>query len=410
MRVRPDDHRRGTTTGGAPARAARRWRPAALVALAAVAVVAALLPSGAGRDSHPPQGSETAAAIAARPGVEQVEHLGGKLYPPRYDTLDYRLNQLVARHEGRDVAPGTPAMDGDERVAVVVLLAPARAGDVVAYLRENGVALPTPATGAEFLAATMPIALLPGLAGRPGVQRVTVEPEIQRFGGEGIAPHGADFWHDPGWTGSGVKIGVIDAGFVGYRTGITDGHLPTPAGVWCIAGTDFFNPTLIMYTDIDGCEGAHAFTFDFHGTWVTELVYDIAPEATYYIARVARHSDVRTAVTWMIAQGVDVINMSLGTGWEGPGDGTSPYDVAWISQVARAVDNGIFVTIPSGNAELGSWFGPFRDSDGDNIMEWDENGDECNWVQLARRPEAPRSLGRHVERRERRPRLLHQER
>ena len=88
---------------------------------------------------------------------------------------------------------------------------------------------------------------------------------------------------------------------------------------------------------------------------------------------------MRTAVTWMIAQGVDVINMSLGTGWEGPGDGTSPYDVAWISQVARAVDNGIFVTIPSGNAELGSWFGPFRDSDGDNIMEWDENGDECNW-------------------------------
>ena len=213
MRVRPDDHRRGATTGGAPARPARRWRPAALVAVAAVVI---LLASGAERDSHPPRGPETAAAIAARPGVEQVEPLGGKLYPPRYDTLDYRLNQLVARHEGRDVAPGTPAMDGDARVAVVVLLAPARAGDVVAYLRENGVALPTPATGAEFLAATMPIALLPGLAGRPGVQRVTVEPEIQRFGGEGIAPHGADFWHDPGWTGSGVKIGVIDAGFVSY--------------------------------------------------------------------------------------------------------------------------------------------------------------------------------------------------
>ena len=140
-----------------------------------------------------------------------------------------------------------------------------------------------------------------------------------------------------------------------------------------------------MIHDLADCETGHALTFDFHGTWVTELVYDIAPEATYYIARVVRHSDVRAAVTWMIAQGVDVINMSLGTGWEGPGDGTSPYDVAWISQVARAVDNGIFVTIPSGNAELGSWFGPFRDSDGDNIMEWDENGDECNWVQLLER-------------------------
>ena len=237
MRVRTGDHPRGRTSGGASARAARRWRAAALVAVAGVAAVAAVLASGAGRDSHPPQGPETAAAIAARPGVEQVEPLGGKLYPPRYDTLDYRLNQLVARHEGRDAAPGTPAMDGDERVAVVVLLAPARAGDVAAYLREHGVALPTPASGAEFLAASMPIALLPGLAGRPGVQRVTVEPEIQRFGGDGIAAHGADFWHDPGWKGSGVKIGIIDAGFVGYRTGITNGHLPTPAGVWCIVGS-----------------------------------------------------------------------------------------------------------------------------------------------------------------------------
>ena len=63
------DDPRGSTTGGAPARAARRWRPAALVAVAAVAI---LLASGAGRDSHLPQGSETAAAIAALPGVEQV--------------------------------------------------------------------------------------------------------------------------------------------------------------------------------------------------------------------------------------------------------------------------------------------------------------------------------------------------
>ena len=384
MRVRTGDHPRGRTSGGASARPARRWRAAALVAVA-VAGVAVLLASGAGRDSHPPQGPETAAAIAARPGVEQVEPLGGKLYPPRYDTLDFRLNQLVARHEGRDAAPGTPAMDGDERVAVVVLLAPARAGDVAAYLREHGVALPTPATGAEFLAASMPIALLPGLAGRPGVQRVTVEREIQRFGGDGIAAHGADFWHDPGWKGSGVKIGVIDAGFVGYPNGISSGHLPTPAGVWCIVGTNPFapdTPPLTVTHDLVTCVSGHALTFDFHGTWVTELLYDIAPAATYYIARVHRHSDVQTAVTWLIGQGVDVINMSLGTAWEGPGDGTSPYDGAWISQVARAVDQGIFVTVPSGNAELGSWFGPFRDSDGDNIMEWDENGDECNWVQL----------------------------
>ena len=127
MGVRADDHPPRRTTSGAPARAARRWRPAALAALAAVAI---LLASGAARGSHPPRESETAATIAAIPGVEQVEPLGGKLYPPRYDTLDYELNQLVARHEGRAAAPGTPATVAGRVIDVVVSVDPARAHEV----------------------------------------------------------------------------------------------------------------------------------------------------------------------------------------------------------------------------------------------------------------------------------------
>ena len=260
MCVRAGDDRRGHTTGGAPERAARHWRPAALVALAAVAAVTALLPSGAGRDSHPPQEAETAAVIAARPGVEQVEPLGGKLYPPRYDTLDYQLNQLVALHEGRDAAPGTPAMDGDERVAVVVLLAPARAGDVAAYLRENGVPHPAPATGVDSLAAAVPIALLPGLAGRPGVQGVMVDPPVQRLT-HGVAPHGGDFWQDAGWKGSGVKIGILDSGFSGYSTADDKDYVPTPTAVRCFTQADT-NATQYVST-VSACETESVFTSGF---------------------------------------------------------------------------------------------------------------------------------------------------
>ena len=188
--VRTGDHPRGHTNGGALARA-RGWRPAALAALAAVA---ALLASGAERDSRPPQGSETAAAIAALPGVEQVEPLGGKLYPPRYDTLDYKLNQLVARHEGRDAAPGTPATVAGSVINVVVRLDPAYAQEVAAYLREQGAGVAAPSPGAESLAAAVPLSALADLAGRPGVHLVMAEPSIQRLS-DGIAPHGADFWH-----------------------------------------------------------------------------------------------------------------------------------------------------------------------------------------------------------------------
>ena len=67
-----------------------------------------------------------------------MEPLGGKLYPPRYDTLDYDLNQLVARHEGRDAAPGTPATVAGRVIDVVVSVDPAHAHGVASYLREQG--------------------------------------------------------------------------------------------------------------------------------------------------------------------------------------------------------------------------------------------------------------------------------
>ena len=387
MRVRPDDHRRGTTTGGAPARPARRWRPATLAALAAVVI---LLASGAERDSHPPRGPETAAAIATRPGVEQVEHLGGKLYPPRYETLDYRLNQLVARHEGRDVAPGTPAMDAGSFINVVVRLDPAYVHEVAAYLREQGVGLAEPSPGAESLAAAVPLSALADLAARRGVHMVMAEPSVQRYDA-GVAPHGADFWHDPGWDGGNgnddddtndagnVKIGILDGGILGYGNGLTAGRVADPKGVHCFLGSDGTT------TDSIGiCEFVQALSgsVDQHGTFVAQLLYDIAPGADYYLARIVRASHFEAAITWLIAQDVDVISTSLGKTWEGPGDGTSPYMNAWISQVGRAVDAGIFVAVASGNFDTSSWFGTFRDSDGDDIMDWDETGDECNEVQF----------------------------
>ena len=293
MGVRVGDDRRGPTNGGALARAARRWRPAALVAVAAVAI---LLASGAGRDSHPPQQSEAVAAIAALPGVEQVEPLGGKLHPPRYDTLDYQLNQLVARHEGRDAAPGTPAMVAGSFINVVVRLDPAYVHEVAAYLREQGAGLAAPRPGAESLAAAVPLSALADLAARRGVHMVMAEPSIQRYDA-GVAPHGADFWHDPGWDGGNgddgddtndagnVKIGIIDSGIFGYGNGLTAGRVADRRA--CTASwagrrhDDRLNRHLRVLTRLSG-------SVDQHGTFVAQLVYDIAPGADYYLARIVR--------------------------------------------------------------------------------------------------------------------------
>ena len=288
----------------------------------------------------------------------------------------------------------------------MVSVDPAHAHGVASYLREQG-------AGAEYLSAAVPLSALADLAGRPGVQMVMAEPPIQRLS-DGIAPHGVDFWHDPGWDGgngndsnatndgSNVKIGIIDTGFVGYQSGLFDlvdpntprrdpPFLPTPTEIYCIVEGD--TPGIyVVLTDIQDRETSLALTFnyDFHGTWVTELVYDIAPGADYYLARVDLPSHFQEAMTWLIAKDVDVISTSLGRAWEGPGDGTSPYGNSWLSQVNRAVDAGIFVAVAGGNGGAGSWYGTFRDSDSDsdsdsdNVMEWDDDGDECHRVSFSR--------------------------
>ena len=112
------------------------------------------------------------------------------------------------------------------------------------------------------------------------------------------------------------------------------------------------------------------------------MAYDIAPGADYYLARIVLPSQFEGAITWFIAQDVDVISTSLGKRWEGPGDGSSPYSNTWMTQVGRAVDAGIFVAVASGNSDTSSWFGTFRDNDNDNVMEWNDTGDECNLVRF----------------------------
>ena len=48
-----------------------------------------------------------------------------------------------------------------------------------------------------------------------------------------------------------------------------------------------------------------------HGTAVTEAAFDIAPEATYYIANPKSYGDLAIAGDWMIDHDVDTINYSL---------------------------------------------------------------------------------------------------
>ena len=191
--------------------------------------------------------------------------------------------------------------------------------------------------------------------------------------------------HEAGFTGAGVKIGVIDFGFAGLEEHIGT-EVPDPVGVRCYEFTG--DPTMpISYTsDITDCEHTALHFSRLHGASVLEAVYDIAPQADYYIAAVSHfsfyHSDLYDAVNWMIDEDVDIIAFSHVGAWSGPGDGTSSYPTSELNILNRAVENGITWISPAGDRAQDTWSGFFTDTDGNDIHEFSD-GVECNDVDLS---------------------------
>ena len=164
--------------------------------------------------------------------------------------------------------------------------------------------------------AYVPVSLLPWVARLPGVTRVvTIVPPQPDYGSvvtEGAAVHNTPNWNAFGYTGAGVKVGIIDVGFAGYSS-LQGTEVPVPAAVRCYATMG--NPT----SNFNNCQ-----TTTQHGVAVAETIMDEAPGVSLYLANPFSYGDLVTTAQWMVSQGVQVINHSVGWTWDGPGDGTSP--------------------------------------------------------------------------------------
>ena len=311
-----------------------------------------------------------------RSDKEQVPPRKSKKSPPLHDNLSYSLNELIRQNQSQSTSPGNRLpRDGvavEETATVVVYVEVAHVQDVVLFLRNNGATVRSPDPGDDYLVAEVPLSLLPRLSQRPDVKFVKVDELVQQSGGPGATAHGAAPWDTAGYDGTGIKVGVIDTGFHGYSA-LIGTHLPQPEAVRC-----WTSKMDVRHDNLADCEAASESN---HGTAVTEMLFDVAPGATYYLARILNTSHTEDAVDWLIEQGVDVINMSVSFPWDGPGDGTSPYSDTVLAIVDTAVHGGAFIAATAGNQGGESWYGELADSDGDNVLEFKE-GDECNLVTL----------------------------
>lgn len=271
----------------------------------------------------------------------------------------------------RAAADRAPMRQGGAVAVTFRINDPSKVAALTRFLRENG---GDPRNvRQDYIEAYVPAALLVEASRQPGVTRVQaiVPPQPKRgpTTSQGVGVHGAPLWHALGFTGEGVKVGVIDTGFSGLRD-LLGTELPATVSASCYA--DMGRPTSrLSACDNDG---------DFHGTAVAEALLDVAPDVSLYIADPRTPDDMASAVDWMTAHGVQVINTSIGVRWDGPGDGTSPYSNSPLKTVNTAIERGVVWVSAAGNEGQSAWFGRFQDRNDDGHHEFFNEFNPIPWL------------------------------
>lgn len=281
--------------------------------------------------------------------------------------LGASLNQLLDVHrraglmEAQTFATAHAMVLEDDRVQVVAVMAQEVISDVKAAVETLGGEYQLHYEG--LLQALIPIDALESLAERPDVQLVR-EPlrpvllELPQVGSkttEGVAASNASAWHTAGYTGSGVRVGVIDGGFTDYAD-LLGTDLPSSVNTHDWTGT--------------GIGGSD------HGTACAEIVYDMAYGITMDLHKISTDVEFGNAVNRAIADGVDVLSASLGWTINGPGDGTG--SLADIVNTARS--NGIFFAVAAGNNAQENWAGTYVNSGTSNRHAWDGASEWYNFL------------------------------
>ena len=154
-----------------------------------------------------------------------------------------------------------------------------------------------------------------------------------------LALHGVDRWHAMGYTGKDVKVGIIDWTFTDWNKAAKRTKLPTMvkgaekgvanANAYCQPITKSIVPdSRILLTHSHSCEPTPSSVLKItHGAKVGQLILDMAPDATLYLAQANSPRQLYDAAVWLKSKGVDVIVHAGGWPYDSRGDGTAYFDL-----------------------------------------------------------------------------------
>jgi len=182
---------------------------------------------------------------------------------------------------------------------------------------------------------------------------------------EGVSVIGAPEWQEAGLDGRGVKVGIIDVEFGLYRQ-LLGQELPPSERVIArsfISHGELYDPGFPEDAQV-------------HGTGAAEIIHDIAPGATLYLAAFNTDVELHAAIDWVIQQKVDVISSSIGLD-----SGCFNGDGKFEPQIREARQSGITWMTAAGNEADIHWEGEFSDPDGDNLHNYTAS-DEGNTLDV----------------------------
>jgi hypothetical protein len=179
------------------------------------------------------------------------------------------------------------------------------------------------------------------IQGNPNVGRV------QPFVMSDVAVRsGITAWQQNGWTGQGVRVGVLDRGFGGL-----------------FALESAFAMTVTTYVGAD--KSAYDANVVIHGTQVLETIHAVAVGAELYACEYNNLDSFALCIDWMIASRVNIINHSAGVPAL-PLNGSS----RWARQVERAANANILWVNAAGNFAQGYHPGVFTDRNVNRLHEF----------------------------------------
>ena len=169
---------------------------------------------------------------------------------------------------------------------------------------------------------------------------------------------GVAAWHEEGWTGDGITIGVIDLGFselVSFEnTHGIEVEVPPSA-------------SKIAYSESDND----------HGTKVLEIIHSVAPDANLFACSYLTYEQYVLCVDAAINGSVDILNHSAGVPAL-PLDGTN----VWSREVDRATQRDILWINSAGNFGNGYVRDRFTDININTLHEFRSSVGESETIRL----------------------------